>query len=83
MKWAVGGFCGCGGSAWVMGEWAVGHWIVGVMSFQKIYGLYGLKHLTVDLLSFGSDLDFSCGRTNKGVPRGPRGPKKIYSCRSP
>ena len=51
MKWAVGGFCGCGGSAWVMGEWAVGHWIVGVMSFQKIYGLYGLKHLTVDLLS--------------------------------
>ena len=51
MKWVVGGFCGCGGSAWVMGEWAVGHWIVGVMSFQKIYGLYGLKHLTVDLLS--------------------------------
>ena len=47
----MGGFCGCGGSAWVMGEWAVGHWIVGVMSFQKIYGLYGLKHLTVDLLS--------------------------------
>ena len=51
MKWAVGGFCGCGGSAWVMGEWAVGHRVVGIMSFQKIYGLYGLKHHTVDLLS--------------------------------
>ena len=29
---------------WVMGEWAVDQWIVGVTSFQKIYGLYGLKH---------------------------------------
>ena len=36
---------------WVMGEWAVGHWIVGILSFQKMYGLYGLKHHTVDLLS--------------------------------
>ena len=44
----MGGFCGCGGSVWVMGEWAVGHWIVGILSFQKIYGLYGLKHHTVD-----------------------------------
>ena len=50
MKWAVGGFCGCGGSAWVMGEWAVGHWIVGVTSFQKIYGLYSLKHHIVEML---------------------------------
>ena len=58
MKWAVGGFCGCGGSAWVMGEWAVGHWIVGVMSFQKIYVLYGLKRHTVDLLSCRVDPDF-------------------------
>ena len=40
----MGGFCGCGGSVWVIGEWAVGYWIVGVTSFQKIYGLYGLKH---------------------------------------
>ena len=27
-------------SVWVMGEWSVGQWIVGVISFQKIYGLY-------------------------------------------
>ena len=33
----------------MMGEWAVGHWIVGVMSFQKIYGLYGLEHHTVEI----------------------------------
>ena len=48
MKWAVGGFCGCGGSAWVMGEWAVGHWIVGVTSFRKIFGLYSVEHHKVD-----------------------------------
>ena len=27
----------------MMGEWAVGQWIVGVTSFQKIFGLCGLK----------------------------------------
>ena len=37
----VGGFCGYGGSVWVMGEWGVGQWIVDITSFQKIYGLYG------------------------------------------
>ena len=26
-----------------MGEWKVGQWIVGVIRFQKIFGLYGLK----------------------------------------
>ena len=26
-----------------MGEWEVGQWIVGVISFQKIFGLCGLK----------------------------------------
>ena len=26
-----------------MGEWKVGQWIVGVISFQKISGLCGLK----------------------------------------
>ena len=41
--WVVGGFCGYGGSVWVMGEWAVGQWIVGVTSFQKIFGLCDLK----------------------------------------
>ena len=45
----MGGFCGYGGSVWVIGEWAVGYWIVGVTSFQKIYGLYGLKHHIVEI----------------------------------
>ena len=45
----MGGFCGYGGSVWVMGEWSVGYLIVGVTSFQKIYGLYGLKHLKVEI----------------------------------
>ena len=43
--WAVGGFSGYGGCVWVMGEWAVSQWIVGITSFQKIYGLYGLNIL--------------------------------------
>ena len=34
------------------------------MSFQKIYGLYGLKHYTVDLLRCIVDPDFSCPRTD-------------------
>ena len=34
---------------WVMGEWSVGQWIVGVISFQEMYGLYGLKHHTVEI----------------------------------
>ena len=34
---------------WVMGEWSVVQWIVGVISFQKMYGLYGLKHHTVEI----------------------------------
>ena len=33
----------------MMGEWGVGYWIVGVTSFQKIYGLYGLKHHIVEI----------------------------------
>ena len=45
----MGGFCWYGGSVWVMAEWAVGQWIVGVTSFQKIYGLYGLNILPSDL----------------------------------
>ena len=46
--WVVGGFCGYGGSVWVMGEWAVGNWIVGVTSFQKIYDLYSVGHHKVE-----------------------------------
>ena len=49
MRWVVGGSRGYGGSVWVMGEWAVGYWIIGVTSFQKIYGSYGLKHLKVEI----------------------------------
>ena len=48
----MGGFCGCGGSVWVMGEWAVGQWIVGVTSFQKIYGLYSVERHKVEKWSY-------------------------------
>ena len=41
---------GSDGSGWVMGEWLVGHWIVGVISLQKLYDLYGLKHLVEKML---------------------------------
>ena len=40
---------GSGRSLWVMGEWSVGQWIVDVRSFQKIFGLYGLKHHIVEI----------------------------------
>ena len=39
---------GSGGSERVMGEWLVGQWIVGVMSFQKMFGLCRLKGHIVD-----------------------------------
>ena len=65
MKWAVGGFCGYGGSVWVMGEWAVGYWIVGVTSFQKIYSLYGLKHLKVEISGDVTKVLRTNERTNK------------------
>ena len=65
MRWAVGGFCGYGGSVWVMGEWAVGHWIVGVMSFQKIYGLYGLKHHIVEISEDVTNVGQTDGRTTR------------------
>ena len=46
---------------WVMGEWSVGQWIVGVISFQKMYGLYGPKHHIVEI---SGDVT-NAGRTNK------------------
>ena len=52
IMWVVGGFCGYGGSVWVMGEWAVGYWIVGVTSFQKIYSLYSVEHHKVEKWSY-------------------------------
>ena len=34
---------------WVMDQWSVVQWVVDVMSFQKMYGLYGLKHHIVEI----------------------------------
>ena len=62
----MGGFCGYVGSVWVMGECAVGHWIVGVTSFQKIYGLYGLKHHIVEISGDVTKAGRTDKRTNKG-----------------
>ena len=47
---------------WVMGEWSlgqlsVGQWIVGVIIFQKMYGLYGLKHHIVEKSGDVTDAD--------------------------
>ena len=42
------GFVGTVRSVWVIGEWAESHWIIGVISFQKIYGLYSVKHHRVE-----------------------------------
>ena len=40
----------------------MGEWIVGVMSFQKMYGLYGLKHHIVEISGDVTDAD---GRPTK------------------
>ena len=55
-----------GGSLWVMGEWSVGHWIMGVMSFQKIYGLFSLKHHTAEI---SEDVTDAGRTTTKGKLR--------------
>ena len=31
-----------------MGEWSVSQWILGVMRFQKIFGLYGVERHKVE-----------------------------------
>ena len=46
---------------WVMGEWSVGQWIVGVISLQKMYGLYGLKSIYIGINAHVTD----AGRTDK------------------
>ena len=62
IKGLVGqGFGGSGGSERVMGECLVGEWIVGVISFQKIFGLYGLKH---HILEISGDVT-NAGRTDE------------------
>ena len=35
----------------------MGQWIVGVISFKKIYGLYGLKHHIVEICEDVTDAD--------------------------
>ena len=52
---------GLGGSVWVMGEWSVGQWKVGVVSFQKMYGLCGLKNHIAEISGDVAD----AGRMNK------------------
>ena len=39
---------GLGGSMWVMSEWSVSQWILGVIRFQKIFGLYSVERLKVE-----------------------------------
>ena len=46
-----------------MGQWSVGQWIVGVISFQKIFGLYGLKHHIVEISGDVTDAGRTDGRT--------------------
>ena len=40
-----------------MGEWSVSQWILGVMRFQKIFVLYGLKHHIVEISGDVTDPD--------------------------
>ena len=46
----------------MMSEWSVGQWIVGLISFQKMYGLYGLKHHIVEKSGDVTDPDNQQGK---------------------
>ena len=48
---------GFGGSVLVISEWSVVQWIGGVMNFQKMYGLYGLKQYIVEISGDVTDSD--------------------------
>ena len=50
-----------------MGEWSVGQWIVGVISFQKMYGLYGLKHHIVEKSGDVTDPDGQTTRKDRAT----------------
>ena len=54
------GFGESGGSLWVIGEWSVVHW---KMSFQKMYGLFSLKHHTAEI---SEDVTAAGRTTTKG-----------------
>ena len=41
-------YVGLGGSVKVMGECSVSQWILGVIRFQKIFGLYSVERLKVE-----------------------------------
>ena len=43
----------------------MGQWIVGVISFQKMYGLYGLKHHIVEISGDVTDAGRGERRTSK------------------
>ena len=45
--------------------WSMVQWIMGVVSFQKMYGLFGLKHYVVETSGDVTD----AGRTNKQATR--------------
>ena len=44
----MGGLGGGGESVYVMVEWSVTQWILGIMRFQKIFGLYGVERHKVE-----------------------------------
>ena len=44
-----------------MEEWSVCQWMVDVMSFQKIYGLYGLKHHIMETIAVTTVLTWRMG----------------------
>ena len=56
---------GLGGSMWVMSEWSVSQWILGVMRFQKIFGLYGLKSIYIGINAHVTDTRRMDKQTNK------------------
>ena len=45
MKGQLGG---SGGSERVMGDWLMGQWVVGVINFQKTFGLCGVNGYIVE-----------------------------------
>ena len=45
-----------------MDEWSVSQWILGVMRFQKIFGLYSVERHIVEISGDVTDAD---GRTTK------------------
>ena len=51
----------------MMGEWSVSQWILGVIRFQKIFVLYGLKHHIVEKSGDVTDPDGQTTRKDKAT----------------